>query len=799
MSGSHVNSSTPDGRAGLREIRRDEFQAQRRGRHRFTPAGPQTHALPNHVMWEITMCTAVSMALANFVTVWTISTIVEWKFRMMQTVINTSGVMWGILTIASIVGGLATLCACLVTFIAPGAGGSGAPENKGWLNGNVIPGLFTYRNLFGRAAATILANTAGYPVGREGPTVTMGSNLAFLITHAIALPHVQQWIHVESPSCSAALCVDEERFAHAKRITCTVGGACGMAMLFDSPIGGIVYMFEEITSASWPLELTFRAFAGTIVCSLVSRGLLAFCGTNMKAFVVYEWNPRPQPWSWKDMPYFILLGVFMGPFSAFHTRACLYVATLRQKVMSYMSRCQPYAKMADAIFYSTIVVCTYAFVALLGKCYKQPGMGIEFVRYGCKEGEYNPVASLLLTTTDASVKRLFSTRNEGEIHWPNELLGFLAYTLLNIGLTGIPVPSGNFTGSMLIGGLAGRIMGCVVRENQLGGIAVTGVYSMIGAATMLCGFKQMSVAVVIFISGCANDLNLVPPLMCSVAVSLFLNKLINERGFDEEQIMRKKIPFLLPELPSCMDGVPAKALCENLPADAILPIKAPLWVVKKALAVEAVDDFPVVKQSGFCVGFTTRERLHAALKAREEDGTSSATPLRPIVSPQKPLAGRYAKDDGEAEFSRVAAEFVGKEAGSAKDLPVDRIADCIPHMVLEDMTAPRFYSLFAQAGVRTLCVIKENGMFSGMISRMGLIDACRRAEEGHDMRIQAEDESPLEEEEAMEEELQGLGAVSVSGNSDDEACKSCDDGDGDEEEGFLKDTRVNRKDAFAPL
>jgi len=757
---------------------------------RFTPVGPQTHALPFHVMWEITMCTAVSMAVANFVTVWIISTIVEWKFHMMQTVINTHGVTWGILTIAAIVSFLAMLCSCLVTWIAPGAGGSGAAENKGWLNGNNIPGLFTYRNLFGRAAATILANTAGYPVGREGPTVTMGSNLAFLITHAIALPHVQQWINVESPSCSAALLIDEERFSHAKRITCTVGGACGMAMLFDSPIGGIVYMFEEITSSAWPLELTFRAFAGTLVCSLVSRGLLDLSGTNMKAFVVYEWNPRPQPWSWKDMPFFLLLGLFMGPFSAFHTRACLYVASVRQKVMSHLSRCQPYAKMVDAIFYSTLVVLTYAFVALLlGVCYKQPGTGVEFVRYDCKEGEYNPVASLLLTTTDASVKRLFSTRNEGEIHWPNELLGFLAYTVLNVGLTGVPVPSGNFTGSMLIGGLAGRIMGALVKQQNWGGNAVTGVYSMIGAAAMLCGFKQMSVAVVIFISGCANDLNLVPPLMCSVAVSLFLNQRINERGFDEQQIMSKKIPFLLPELPSCMDGVPAKVLCDNLPSEAILPPKAPLWVVKRALEAEHGSDFPVVKDTGFCVGFTTRDRLKEAINAREEDGSSNATPLRRMnSSPGKPLAGRYAKNDGEGEFSRLAAEFVGKESGSAKDLPIDRIADCIPHMILEDMTAPRFYSLFAQAGVRTACVVKENGRFCGMISRTGLIEACRKAEEGHDVRREEEEEEKVEE----EEELRGLGAL--SGNSEDEeACKN-----GDEEDGFLNDTRAKKK-SFAPL
>lgn len=36
------------------------------------------------------------------------------------------------------------------------------------------------RTLSVRACTNVLANAAGFPVGREGPMVTIGSNLAFL-------------------------------------------------------------------------------------------------------------------------------------------------------------------------------------------------------------------------------------------------------------------------------------------------------------------------------------------------------------------------------------------------------------------------------------------------------------------------------------------------------------------------------------------------------------------------------------------------------------------------------------------
>eukprot|EP00913_Durusdinium_trenchii_P034566 g32337.t1 len=246
------------------------------------------------------------MAVINFFTIWIISFAVSWKFSTLQLMVDHLGVWFAILGFTMLCSCIALCCTIFIYTCAPAAGGSGAPENKGFLNGNEIPELFTLQNLIGRAIATMLANVTGYPVGREGPTVTMGSNLAYLITHVAALPFVRQWVDIDAPgsATSAATMIDEDRFEHAKRIVCTVGGACGMAMLFDSPIGGIVYMFEEITSSSWPVEVTFRAFAGTSVCALVSRALLNMCGTSTKAFVIYEWNPQPTGWSWQNWPVF---------------------------------------------------------------------------------------------------------------------------------------------------------------------------------------------------------------------------------------------------------------------------------------------------------------------------------------------------------------------------------------------------------------------------------------------------------------------------------------------------------------
>eukprot|EP00928_Gymnodinium_smaydae_P053641 TRINITY_DN37589_c0_g1_i1.p1 TRINITY_DN37589_c0_g1~~TRINITY_DN37589_c0_g1_i1.p1 ORF type:complete len:766 (-),score=115.44 TRINITY_DN37589_c0_g1_i1:14-2311(-) len=723
--GRSISSGRSPGRALLSNVR-----SQR----------PQAHGLPPHVIWGITLLTAVIMALANFCSIWVISFIVSWKFSTVQDTIDTSGQLAGVGVLVLICTCLASLCVIPVIFLAPGAAGSGAPENKGWLNGNSIPGLFTFRNLIFRGNATILANASGFPVGREGPTVTMGSNVAFLITHYLALPYVRDWVELaDIPSgCTTAQILDEERFAHAQRIVCTVGGACGMAMLFDSPIGGIVYMFEEITAASWPLEVTIRAFTGTTVCALLSRALLNLCGTTTKAFVVYEWNPGSQPWTWEDVPFFILLAVFLGPFSVFHTRACLEISAIRQRFTARFRRGQRLIKVADAVLYAALCSLTCASIALMARCQALPDIAVErlWVRYDCKEGEYNPVASLLLTTSEGAVKRLFSRHNVNEIHLQNEVLAFFVYTMLNIGLTGVSVPSGNFTGSMLIGGLAGRIMGSFVRGHGPHGLAVSGVYAMVGSAAMLAGFKQMSLAVVIFITGCASDFDLILPLMVSVAVSLVLNTALSERGFDEEQILRKRIPFLSAEAPRSLDGCVASDLLDEIPDAALLPPEASVEAVKAALAVSELRDFPVVRESDgstdlTCIGFTTRARLNAAL-----DAFTAPTPAR--ADGKVDGGSSPAGPEGDLEMSCLIAGQLARAASmdwGQTLVPVERLADKSPYTILYTMSAPHLYALFSKAGVRVASVISESGAYCGTISRRGLIQKVRLIETEESLRF----------------------------------------------------------------
>lgn len=339
----------------------------------------------------------------------------------------------------------------------------------------------------------------------------------------------------------------------------------------------------------------------------------------------------------------------------------------------------------------------------------RPGDSRELVRFQCKHGEYNPVASLLLTTSEGAVNLLFSRRNADEIHPSNAAVALCAYTIMNVGLTGVPAPSGNFTGTMLIGGLVGRIIGDFSRL-YLYGDAASGIYAMAGSAAMLCGFKRMSLAVVWFVSSAASDFNLVPPLMLTVGVSLTLAQLCKERGFDEEQVVRRNVPFLEPEPPAEFDERTALELCLDPAPASLQPEMAAKDVVEVLQRHPGVTSFPVVRRNDadreFCIGFTTRERLENAIEACKRRKYPS-------------VPTELSTEEG-GEFERLVSE-----PPLACRLKLDKLVDCAPYTVLKDMPAPRLYALFAKAGVNITCVVNEVGEFVGMVNRAGLIELTR--------------------------------------------------------------------------
>ncbi|CAE7747972.1 CLC-G [Symbiodinium pilosum] len=535
--------------------------------------------------------------------------------------------------------------------------------------------------------------------------VSIGSNLSFLLCRHFVQPYVREWVDVSGPGSAQALLVDEQRLAHATRISCTVGGACAIASIFNAPFGGLLYMFEEVTSLAWPLELTFRVFVATMFCSLLSYGLCNLLGSDITEFVIYAETPQDKKWAWGDVPIFVVLAATLGVATSLHTRAMLAVSEWRRGLRAQWRHLQPWAVIVETALYASLTAFLSMLVSFLAACTEEGQSGLEYVALNCPEGQYNPIASLLVATSHSSVKLLFSGNNAGEIHCASSLLAFLTYSSLNIGLAGLPVPGGAFTATMLMGGLFGRFVGALCGDLGLS-TTVSGVFAIVGSAAMLCGFKQMTLASVLIVVECVNDLSLAPILMLGVAVSMAVNWAMNERGHDEEVIHRRQLPFLEGEPPRALDSQVALDLCPALPDDAVMPPEATLLQVQRALEHHDVHYFPVRDGLGPCLGIITRSQLET------------------LVSPSRPFASFAAQ--GEHLF--LDTDLPTDEGAL---LPIHRIMDPTPFAIVEDMPVPRLYALFAKAGERAACVTSIRGDFRGILSRDHLIAAVRKRSNEH--------------------------------------------------------------------
>jgi CIC family chloride channel protein len=125
----------------------------------------------------------------------------------------------GPLVVASVAIAVA-IAAWMVRRIAPLAAGSGIPHVAAVLRGELPPATASVIPV--KFAGGLLAIGAGLALGREGPTVQMGATLGSLVAARVQSARAQ-W-----PALLAA------------------GAGAGLATAFNAPIGGMLFVFEEI-------------------------------------------------------------------------------------------------------------------------------------------------------------------------------------------------------------------------------------------------------------------------------------------------------------------------------------------------------------------------------------------------------------------------------------------------------------------------------------------------------------------------------------------------------------------------
>jgi len=297
------------------------------------------------------------------------------------------------------------IIAAVVLYLAPISAGSSLPEIKGFLNGAHVPGLFGIVTTFIKTFGVIAVIGCGFPVGREGegergakqraysnaagdenraildfctrhaplpiaavflihnlqpylrftslitgPMVQLGCALANMI---LRIPLFGNMVRVQHDPKKRK---DQEAVEemHERTLIVTIGGAAGIAAAFRSPIGGVMYMMEDMASF-WQHETTVRAFACTMIATLVfSICLNASHGINYHALVIFDDDPVHTDWKVDDIPFFAILALICGLLSVVYSETLYFF----QRVRKHRKRWTSTKFRVLEVFLSACLICT---------------------------------------------------------------------------------------------------------------------------------------------------------------------------------------------------------------------------------------------------------------------------------------------------------------------------------------------------------------------------------------------------------------------------------------------------------
>jgi H+/Cl- antiporter ClcA len=150
----------------------------------------------------------------------------------------------------------------------PMARGSGIPQLKGYFEGRLQFRWFS--ELFVKIASGVLGIGAGLSLGREGPSVQIGSYVGMGIISRSERPEAE------------------------KKYLVTAGASAGLAAAFNAPLAGVLFALEELHRVFSPLLLTCTlasSMAADMVASIFfgMHPVFSFRSINLLPLQFYPW------------------------------------------------------------------------------------------------------------------------------------------------------------------------------------------------------------------------------------------------------------------------------------------------------------------------------------------------------------------------------------------------------------------------------------------------------------------------------------------------------------------------------
>ncbi|GAB2211698.1 hypothetical protein Drorol1_Dr00025031 [Drosera rotundifolia] len=597
---------------------------------------------------------------------------------------------------------LAAIAGALCAFIAPAAAGSGIPEVKAYLNGVDAPSILAPSTLFVKIFGSVFGVSAGFVIGKEGPMVHTGACIANLLGQGGSRKYHLTWTWLRYFKN------DRDR-----RDLITCGAAAGVAAAFRAPVGGVLFALEEAASW-WRSALLWRAFFTTAIVAIILRGLIEFCSSEKcglfgkGGLIIYDVSAAETSYGGADVLAVLLLGVLGGFLGSLYN----FLIDKGLRVYNFINEKGPYIKILAVVFIAVLsTACSFG-LPWLAKCTACPSSSTEecstdsesgnYKSFQCGSGYYNDLASLFLNTNDDAIRNLFSTSTEREFRISSLFIFFFTIYFLGIITYGIAIPAGLFIPVILAGATYGRLVGRLFSAIST---LDTGLYALLGAASMLGGTMRMTVSLCVIILELTNDLLLLPLVMLVLLISKTVADCFN-KGVYEKIVRLKGLPFMEAHAEPYMRQLVAGDVVSG-------PLISFSGVEKVGNIVHALQStghnaFPVIDEPPFSeapelFGLVLRYHLLVLLKAKyfSAERVHTGAEILKRFSPfdfAKPGSGKGLKLE-DISFEPEDMEMY---------IDLHPITNASPYAVVETMSLAKAAILFRELGLRHMCVVPKS-------------------------------------------------------------------------------------------
>ncbi len=257
----------------------------------------------------------------------------------------------------------------------PNARGSGVPQTKAALFAR--EGRITLRTVVGKFVCTSATLASGIPLGREGPSVQVGSGIASVLGRLLGLSNEQ-----------------------VKNLI-PVGAAAAIAAAFNTPLAAVLFALEEIMG-----DLNAPVMGAVVLASATSWMVLRLLLGNNPLFKVPQYQ-LVSPW---EFAAYAVLGVAGGLVSVAFTRLLL---GMRARFLRFPRNTVWFQPLAGGLL-----------VGLMGWFVPQVmGVGYEYVGDALNGRMVFHLMVLLLVLKLFAVTTSYASGNAGGIFGPALFIG----------------------------------------------------------------------------------------------------------------------------------------------------------------------------------------------------------------------------------------------------------------------------------------------------------------------------------------------------------------------------------------